>query len=237
MEKRVFFVTGSIASGKSSFMKEAAKRGFECLSADKIAHQILENHPLEIAKILENDSFLKDGKIERKALGELVFKDKSLKKRLENFMHPKIREFIVEKIENFKKNSQNLSENSTSLSDFKDENFINLSDFKGENSQNLNQNKGEYMRNNALFIELPLFFETKNYFGLGKSILIYLPAKIALKRLMARNKLTYAEAILRQKAQLDIEKKREMADFVIENFTKKAFKTACAEFFATQNLA
>lgn len=88
--KRVFFVTGGIASGKSSFMQMAMQRGFACISADKVAHQILEQNGRELGEYLGISSFLQDGAVNRKKLGELVFSDKSLRKKLENFMHPKI---------------------------------------------------------------------------------------------------------------------------------------------------
>ena len=93
--KRVFFVTGGIASGKSSFMQMASERGFACISADKVAHQILEQNGRELGEYLGISSFLQDGAVNRKKLGELVFSDKSLRKKLENFMHPKIYAIIT----------------------------------------------------------------------------------------------------------------------------------------------
>lgn len=93
--KRVFFVTGGIASGKSSFMQMAIQRGFACISADKVAHQILEQNGRELGEYLGVSSFLQDGAVNRKKLGELVFSDKSLRKKLENFMHPKIYAIIT----------------------------------------------------------------------------------------------------------------------------------------------
>lgn len=93
--KRVFFVTGGIASGKSSFMQMAMQRGFACISADKVAHQILEQNGRELGEYLGISSFLQDGAVNRKKLGELVFSDKSLRKKLENFMHPKIYAIIT----------------------------------------------------------------------------------------------------------------------------------------------
>lgn len=94
--KKVFFVTGCIGSGKSKFMQMASKQGFATISADKIAHEILAQNGEQIAQILDDTSFLKDGVTNRKALGELVFKDKSLRQKLENFMHPKIHSIITE---------------------------------------------------------------------------------------------------------------------------------------------
>ena len=184
--KRVFFVTGCVASGKSSFMQIAKNSGFECISADEIAHQILALNSAKIAEILQNSSFLEGGKINRKKLGKLVFNDNALRKKLENFMHPKIRFNIMEKI-----------------------------------------NKAQ----GVIFVELPLFFETKNYENLGEVIVIYAPKELCLKRLMQRNSLNKNEALKRLNAQIDIEKKRKLADIIIENSSSQGeFETKCKEF-------
>ena len=185
--KRVFFVTGGIASGKSSFMQMASELGFACISADKVAHQILEQNGRELAEYLGISSFLQDGAVNRKKLGELVFDDKSLRKKLESFMHPKIYAIIRAWLAK---------------------------------------------QNGVVFAEIPLFFESKNYENLGEVILIYAPKELCLKRLMERNDLNLNEANLRIKAQLDIEKKRKLADIIIENIgSNDEFKAKCAEFF------
>lgn len=94
--KKVFFVTGCIGSGKSKFMQMASERGFATISADKVAHEILAQNGVKIAKILGDSSFLKNGVTNRKALGELIFADKTLREKLENFMHPQIHSIITE---------------------------------------------------------------------------------------------------------------------------------------------
>lgn len=102
MMKKVFFVTGCIASGKSKFMQIARSKGFETISADEVAHQILDENGAQIAKILGDDSFLQNGTTDRKALGKLIFANKNLRQKLENFMHPKIHSIIVEWIKSQK---------------------------------------------------------------------------------------------------------------------------------------
>lgn len=94
--KKVFFVTGCIGSGKSKFMQIASERGYATISADKVAHEILAQNGAKIAEILGNFTFIKNGVADRKALGELVFRDKNLRQKLENFMHPKIHSIITE---------------------------------------------------------------------------------------------------------------------------------------------
>lgn len=101
--KNAFFVTASIACGKSTFIEIANSLGFKSISADNIAHEILDKYALELAQIFSQfykKNLLKaEGKIDRKILGEIVFQNKEAKTILENFTHPKIRAKILEQMQ------------------------------------------------------------------------------------------------------------------------------------------
>ncbi|ETC94371.1 dephospho-CoA kinase, partial [Campylobacter coli] len=101
--KNAFFVTASIACGKSTFIEIANSLGFKSISADKIAHKILDENALELEKIFSPFSLknllTKEKKIDRKILGEIVFQNKEAKTILENFTHPKIRAQILEQMQ------------------------------------------------------------------------------------------------------------------------------------------
>ena len=186
--KYAYFVSASIACGKSSFIKIANELGFESLSADLIANEITQKNAAVLAEIflLNLD---KEGKIDKKALANLIFNDKKAKEKLENFMHPKIREELLRKMQ-------------------------------------ILEQKGR-----IFFVELPLFFESDFYQNLGKSVLIYAPKNVSLQRLMQRDGLDKDEALRRIKSQMDIEKKREMADFVIQNIgSYEEFRQNCVKF-------
>lgn len=66
------------------------------------------------------------------------------------------------------------------------------------------------------FIDIPLFFENMHY-PIPKSLLVYTPKNLQIQRLMNRDNINEDEAKLKISNQLDIEKKREMADLVIDN--------------------
>ncbi|EJF0770519.1 dephospho-CoA kinase [Campylobacter upsaliensis] len=186
--KYAYFVSASIACGKSSFIKIANELGFESLSADLIANEITQKNAAVLAEIflLNLD---KEGKIDKKVLANLIFKNKKAKEKLENFMHPKIREELLRKMQ-------------------------------------ILEQKGR-----IFFVELPLFFESDFYQNLGKSVLIYAPKNVSLQRLMQRDGLDKDEALRRIKSQMDIEKKREMADFVIQNIgSYEEFRQNCVKF-------
>ena len=65
-------------------------------------------------------------------------------------------------------------------------------------------------------VDIPLFFETNRY-PIEKSIVVYIPQKMQLERLMKRDNSTQQEAQSRIDAQLDIEEKKHKATYLIEN--------------------
>ena len=94
---RKIAITGNIASGKSQVEKMLSER-FPVYDTDIIAHEILD----EIKYFYGYDVFT-DYKIDRKKLGELVFKDSEIRKKLENIVHPKVRNKILEIFEKHRK--------------------------------------------------------------------------------------------------------------------------------------
>ncbi|AJD04136.1 dephospho-CoA kinase [Campylobacter lari] len=95
--QNAYFVTSSIAGGKSSFIRIVQNLGFNTLSADTIAHELLNENANSIAKLFNDDDLIIAGKIDRKKLGAIVFNDLNAKKKLEDFLHPKIKEVILQK--------------------------------------------------------------------------------------------------------------------------------------------
>ncbi|MDR2080684.1 MAG: dephospho-CoA kinase [Campylobacteraceae bacterium] len=89
-------LTGGIASGKSSVGKILLENGFNIVDADKIAHEALNKKAAKIAEIF-GDKFVKNGKVQRKELGALVFGDKKKMKVLEQILHDEIYKAIEAK--------------------------------------------------------------------------------------------------------------------------------------------
>jgi len=73
-------------------------------------------------------------------------------------------------------------------------------------------------QNKPYFIDIPLFFETMHY-PIPKSLVIYTPKMLQIERLMKRDGITKEEAMTKISNQMDIEKKKTLADFVIDNST------------------
>ncbi len=65
-------------------------------------------------------------------------------------------------------------------------------------------------------IDIPLFFEKSNY-DIKTSVVVYTPKNIQIQRLTQRDNCTEEEALSRINNQMDIEKKKLLATFVIDN--------------------
>lgn len=74
----------------------------------------------------------------------------------------------------------------------------------------------EEKRGFPYLIDIPLFFEKKNY-NIAKSLVVYTPKDEQIKRLMKRDGFGIDEATVRVNSQLDIETKKSMATYVIDN--------------------
>ncbi len=80
-------------------------------------------------------------------------------------------------------------------------------------------------------LDIPLFFETKAY-PIDRVIVVYAPRQVQKERLIEREGLSEAEAEARLDAQIDIERKRELADFVIDNSGNlKQLQSECERVF------
>jgi dephospho-CoA kinase len=89
-------LTGSISTGKSTVVELLKQTGFHVIDADSVAHQVLDEQYQAIAKEF-GEVFVKDGKVDRKSLGSMIFADKEKRKTLEELLHPLIYVRIVEK--------------------------------------------------------------------------------------------------------------------------------------------
>ncbi|MDU4960739.1 MAG: dephospho-CoA kinase [Sporomusaceae bacterium] len=86
-------LTGGIASGKSTVSRCLAGLGAPVVDADAIAHAvILPGQPAwrEILAFFGSVVLEKDGYIDRRKLGEIVFADSGKRQRLEAITHPAI---------------------------------------------------------------------------------------------------------------------------------------------------
>ena len=199
--KHAIVITGSIGSGKSAVCELLRDRGFEIIDADKVSHDVLDRCAVQVAEIFgtqyvvqkdskaensashaefsvssgEEISSARYSSVDRKKLGELVFKNPAELAKLEALLHPKITAEI------------------------------------------LSRARALEAKGKLYFVDIPLFFEGKRYEFFDKVAVVYAPKDTLISRVMKRNGLDHAAAKHRVELQIDIEQKRAMADFVIDN--------------------
>ncbi len=172
--KNAILLTGGIATGKSSVCNFLKLHGFSIIDADKIAHEVLDENASKISEMF-GDEYVKDGRVDRRKLGELVFSDKDKKSSLEALLHPLIEDKIKKealKLEKF---------------------------------------------NVPYIVDIPLFFETGKRYDIKPVVVVYAPKELQIERLVKREGYDLSHAKSRVEFQIDIEKKRQEADFVIDN--------------------
>lgn len=94
MSRIIIGLTGNIATGKSAVMKLAAERGALTIDADQIVHELLDGDPAvqdAVTTAFGAGVRRADGRIDRVALGQIVFSDPEALRRLEAILHPAVR--------------------------------------------------------------------------------------------------------------------------------------------------
>ena len=94
---KVVALTGGIGSGKSLVANYFFTLGAEVLDADQISRQVIERGTPGFDEVVATfgDSVLKDGEINRRALGEIVFANPEKRKALEAIIHPKVQQALA----------------------------------------------------------------------------------------------------------------------------------------------
>ena len=86
-------LTGGIATGKSYVLDQLRKRGIPCLDADALAHGVEAAGSEATAAIVARFGpgvLARDGSVDRKKLGPMVFGDAAARRDLEAIVHPAV---------------------------------------------------------------------------------------------------------------------------------------------------
>jgi dephospho-CoA kinase len=86
-------LTGGIASGKSTAAEELAARGAVLVDADLLAREVVEPGTAGLAAVVARfgPEVLQGDRLDRAALGRLVFADAEARRDLERIIHPRVR--------------------------------------------------------------------------------------------------------------------------------------------------
>lgn len=170
-------LTGGIATGKSTVSAYLQQQGVVVIDADLVARQVIEPGGLAYEEVKAAfPTAFSEGKLVRSKLGDIIFHDNEKRIILNELMHPKIRQQMLEMA-----------------------------------SQN------EQVGQSIIVFDIPLLLEGDWKQLVDQVVVVYCPAKLQKQRLMERNHLTAEEAQARMDAQLDIEQKKRLADYVLTN--------------------
>jgi len=90
-------LTGGAGSGKSTVAEMFRERGATVLDADQATHALYEPGSLGFDMIEQEfgPEYVRNDRIDRARLGELVFNDADARQRLNAIMHPLVREWMA----------------------------------------------------------------------------------------------------------------------------------------------
>ncbi|REJ08326.1 dephospho-CoA kinase [Halobacillus trueperi] len=101
----VIGLTGSIASGKSTVAKMFKDMDIPVIDADQISRDVVQPGEPAYQEIVETfgEQVLEEGgDLDRKKLGKVVFADETKRKQLNGIVHPKVREEMIRRREQYK---------------------------------------------------------------------------------------------------------------------------------------
>ncbi|PTJ07267.1 dephospho-CoA kinase [Staphylococcus simulans] len=174
----VIGLTGGIGTGKSTVSELLAVHGFKIVDADIAAREAVEkgSEGLEqVRQVFGDEAIDENGEMNRKYVGEIVFNDDKMREKLNQIIHPIVRDLMERQKEAYLKEGFNV------------------------------------------IMDIPLLFENNLQDTVDETWLVYASESIQVERLMERNDLTQEEAKARVYSQISIDKKRRMADRVIDN--------------------
>ncbi|EAD0070393.1 dephospho-CoA kinase [Listeria monocytogenes] len=97
-------LTGSVATGKSTVSNLIQQAGIPLVDADIAARKVVEPGTeglKEIVAYFGEEILLADGTLDRAKLGEIIFKDKEKREKLNEITHPRVKNYMLEARERF----------------------------------------------------------------------------------------------------------------------------------------
>ncbi|MDT8451480.1 MAG: dephospho-CoA kinase [Gammaproteobacteria bacterium] len=95
-------LTGGIGSGKSTVAELFSQLGVTVIDADQISHQLTRpgtDSFKDIRQLLGDEFINAEGELDRKKIARLIFSDPEKKAVLENILHPRIKQKMLQETE------------------------------------------------------------------------------------------------------------------------------------------
>jgi dephospho-CoA kinase len=171
-------LTGGVGSGKSTVSAMLQELDAEVIDADEASHAVYEPGSPGFAAVVREfgPEYVLDGRIDRAKLGELVFHSMDARHRLNDIVHPLVREWMAAR------------------------------------TAQAAQRGAE-----VVVQDVPLLFENGLERLYSTVVLVYVPEKLQLMRLIEGRGLNDERARTMIAAQMPIEEKKMLAHHVIDN--------------------
>jgi len=105
MKKVIVGLTGGLGTGKSTVAGLLAKQGARIIDADRIVRRLLSSSNACSRKVVKafGKGVWAGSKIDRRKLAAIVFRSESKRRKLENIVHPFVREEMSREIKRWEK--------------------------------------------------------------------------------------------------------------------------------------
>lgn len=104
---KIIGITGGVGAGKSTVLDHLEKQYNACvLQADKIGHLVMEPGGIcygQVIALFGKQIIKNDKTIDRKMVSDVVFAHEEMREKLDDIIHPAVKSYILDKIEEQKK--------------------------------------------------------------------------------------------------------------------------------------
>ncbi len=104
-------ITGGIGSGKSALCSALVKLGVPALYADEISKEICVSNQIvkrKLIKIFGENFYNEDGSLNKPFIANSIFRDASLRKKMERIVHPQVEKEIDRQINEYIKQGRRI---------------------------------------------------------------------------------------------------------------------------------
>lgn len=200
----VICVAGPMAAGKNYVCSILEERGFFCVDADLVIHQVIKEKEEEIFLQFKEEAAAaglelkkSDGSLDRRALGELLFKNPNLLAKQESLVYPAFERRIQEMIDENQK-AQQAQDGGGSVQPITGGQPA--ADFSANQKALVDQNAGGFAINATLLYKTPALLRQCK-----KIIYVDAPLLVRVWRSRRRDKMPLAQILRRMKAQKGLE--------------------------------
>jgi len=172
-------LTGGIGSGKSTVSSYLKEMGYNVVDADQVAREVLDIYPEILGFIRRRfgqEYFDEKGSLNRRKLGDFLFRNRERLAEYESVILPLIKKEIFRRMEEL-------------------------------------ENSGA----SICFLDAPTLIEAGMHKLMDKNILVWVDRETQIERVAKRDSMDHGQVLGRISSQLDIDKKKEMVDFVVDN--------------------